>query len=253
MGREVLRALTTHYGFEVVAAIDRVNVGEHCRDLAGPEAPDIRISEKIGAALDQSPADVLVDFSHHSAAPAHAMSALKRGISPVIGCTGISEGDLSEIRSLSKEVQTPAMYVPNFAIGAVLMMKFAQLAAKWMPDAEIIELHHDRKEDAPSGTAILTAQLIAEARTSMPTKLPRQIIKAEGARGGKVSDIPVHSVRLPGFLAHQEVLFGAQGEVLHLRHDTSDRLAFMNGVRLATRHVRGLKGLVIGLDKILFS
>jgi 4-hydroxy-tetrahydrodipicolinate reductase len=170
----------------------------------------------------------------------------------VIGCTGMTESDLREIRSLTKELHLPAIYVPNFAIGAVLMMRFAQLAAKWMPDVEIIELHHDRKEDAPSGTAMLTAQLISEARTAEPTPLPKQLIKAEGARGGRVSDITIHSVRLPGYVAHQEVLFGSLGEILQIRHDSTDRQSFMNGVRLAARSVRSLEGLVIGLDKILF-
>jgi 4-hydroxy-tetrahydrodipicolinate reductase len=131
-------------------------------------------------------------------------------------------------------------------------MRFSQIAAKWLPDAEIIEFHHDRKEDAPSGTAMLTAQLIAEARTSEPTRLPRPAIKAEGARGGRVSEIPVHSIRLPGFMAHQEVVFGSPGEVLQIRHDSTDRAAYMNGVRLAVRHVRSLDGFVVGLDKILF-
>jgi 4-hydroxy-tetrahydrodipicolinate reductase len=252
MGREVLRALTPQYGFKILVAVDRSCVGEHCRQLAGPEAPDLAVKDKLGAALDQSEVDVLVDFSHHSGAASHATSAMKRGVSPVIGCTGLSEADMGEIRSLTKELSVPAMYVPNFAIGAVLMMKFSQLAARWMPDAEIIELHHDRKEDAPSGTAILTAQLISESRTSDPVRLPRQVIKAEGARGGKVCDIPVHSVRLPGFLAHQQVIFGAPGEVLTLRHDSSDRQSFMQGVRLAAGTVKSLQGFVVGLDKILF-
>jgi len=252
MGREVLRALNPQHGCKILVAANRTSVGQNCRELAGPEAPDLIVTDKLGAALDETPVDVLVDFSHHSAAVAHACSAIQRGVSPVIGCTGLSESDLGEIRSLTKEHSVPAMYVPNFAIGAVLMMKFSQLAARWLPDAEIIELHHDRKEDAPSGTAMLTAQLIAEARITEPVSLPNQVIKAEGARGGRVCDIPVHSVRLPGFLAHQQVMFGGPGEILTIRHDSSDRKSFMQGVRLATANVRSLSGLVVGLDKILF-
>jgi len=252
MGREVLRSLTPQHGFQVTVAVDRACVGANCKELAGPEAPDLPVQDKLGAALDREPVDILVDFSHHSGAASHATSAMKRGASPVIGCTGLSEADMSELRSLTKEYSVPAMYVPNFAIGAVLMMKFSQMAAKWMPNVEIIELHHDRKEDAPSGTAMLTAQLISEARTSDPVRLPRPVIKAEGVRGGRVCDIPVHSVRLPGFLAHQEVLFGGPGEILTLRHDSSDRQSFMQGVRLAAGTVRSLSGFVVGLDKILF-
>ncbi len=203
MGREVLRSLTPQHGFQIKVASDRSEAGKNCRELAGPAAPDIVVTDRLGAALDSEPCDVLIDFSHHSAAGAHATSAMKRGVSPVIGCTGLSETDMSELRSLVKEYPVPAMYVPNFALGAVLMMRFAQLAAKWMPDVEIIEMHHDRKEDAPSGTAILTAQTISDARTQEPTRLPRPQIKAEGVRGGKIADIPIHSVRLPGLLAHQ--------------------------------------------------
>ena len=144
------------------------------------------------------------------------------------------------------------MYVPNFAVGAVLMMRFAEMAARWMPDAEIIELHHDRKEDAPSGTALLTAEKIAKARVAEPTRLPRAVMKVEGARGGSAFGVPVHSVRLPGFLAHQEVMFGNQGEVLTIRHDSLDRVGFMHGVRLCATHVRSLPGFSVGLDTILF-
>ena len=252
MGREMLKGLTHHAGFEIVAAVDRNEVGKNCRELAGPTAPDLIVTDKLGAALDCCNAEVLIDFSHHSAAASHALSAVKRGISPVIGCTGLTESDLSELRSLVKEYNVPAMYAPNFAIGAVLMIKFAQIAAQWLPDVEIIELHHDKKEDAPSGTAMLTAQLIAEARTQQPTRLPQQNIKAEGARGGRVSDVPVHSIRLPGFIAHQEVLFGSFGEVLQIRHDSTDRGAYVQGVILAAKHVKSMDGLVIGLDKVLF-
>lgn len=253
MGRESLRALTAAHGFQLVVASDRSEVGKSAFDLAGGDAPsDVIVTDKLGAALDKDPAHVLLDFSHHSAATAHTQSAFKRGTSVVIGCTGMSEGDLSEIRSLTKEHQVAALYVPNFAIGAVLMMRFSQMAAKWMPDAEIIEMHHEKKEDAPSGTAMLTAEQISESRAASLTKFPRQTIKVEGARGGKFCDVPVHSIRLPGFLAHQQVIFGAPGETLTIRHDSTDRVSFMHGVRLALREVRTMHGLTIGLDKILF-
>jgi 4-hydroxy-tetrahydrodipicolinate reductase len=254
MGRESLRALTPAHGFQVVAAIDRNDVGASVRDLIGGEAPeDVFLTEKLGAALDATPVDVLLDFSHHSAVVSHTESAFTRGARIVIGCTGVSEGNLSEIRSLAKEHHLGAMYIPNFAIGAVLMMKFSQMAAKWMPDAEIIEMHHERKEDAPSGTALLTAELISQARTNPPTKMPRPTIKVEGARGGKFCDIPIHSIRLPGFLAHQQVIFGGPGETLSIRHDSTDRASFMHGVRLALAEVGQLQGLTVGLDKLLFK
>jgi len=172
--------------------------------------------------------------------------------SSVIGTTGLSESNLRELASASRETKTSGIYAPNFAIGAVLMMRFSQMAAKWLPNCEIIELHHDRKEDAPSGTALLTAQLIGDARTEPPSRKPRPIFKVEGVRGGVVEDTPIHSVRLPGYVAHQEVIFGGTGEVLTIRHDSMDRISFMEGVKLCLREVRGLDGFVIGMDKLLF-
>ena len=252
MGQEVLRTVSQEPGIEIVVACDRENVGLNCRDVAGGRAPDLIITDKLGAALDSEKPDVLVDFSHGSGAAAHAESALKRGISPVIGATGLSGADIKEISLVCKETGVPGMYVPNFAIGAVLMMRFSEMAAKWMPDCEIIELHHDRKEDAPSGTAMRTAELIGEARTDSPTRKPRTAFKVEGVRGGNYKDVTIHSVRLPGLLAHQSVMFGRPGELLTIRHDSMDRASFMQGVALAVREVRNLQGLVVGLDKILF-
>lgn len=252
MGSEVLRTVSQEPGIEIVAAIDREKVGANCREFAGGRAPDIVVQDKLGAALDNARAHVLIDFSHGSGAAQHADSALKRGVSPVIGATGLSESDLREIKLRCKETSLPGMYVPNFAIGAVLMMRFAEMAAKWMPDCEIIELHHDRKEDAPSGTAMRTAELISEARQDAPSRKPRAAIKVEGARGGTYKDVGIHSVRLPGYVAHQEVIFGRLGEILTVRHDSMDRISFMQGVALAAKEVRKLDGFVVGLDKILF-
>jgi 4-hydroxy-tetrahydrodipicolinate reductase len=253
MGRETVRALCQSPGFDVVSAIDRQGSGGSIRDWAGADAPDIPVEDKLGAALDRSPADVLVDFSHASAAASHAISAMKRGVSPVIGCTGLSDVDLRELTYQATELGVPAMYVPNFAVGAVLLTRFAQMAAKWMPNAEIIEMHHEDKEDAPSGTALLTAELIASGRTQEPARLPRPQFKVEGVRGGKANGVTIHSVRMPGLLAHQLVIFGSPGETLTLRHDSLDRDSFMVGVKICVRNVRSQKGLVVGLDKIQFG
>jgi len=252
MGREVLRALGSDPSFEVVAAIDRTEMGSNTRDLAGSLGPNLIVEEHLEVALDRTKPDVTVEFSHQSVALDHARAATERGVSFVFGMTGISDANLSEITRLCEKTATPGMYVPNFAIGAVLMMHFAEIAAKWLPDAEVIEFHHDRKEDAPSGTAMLTAEKIGRARTHAPTPLPKTLFKAEGARGGLVEAVPVHSVRLPGLLAHQEVIFGGPGETLTIRHDSLDRASFMQGVKLCVKTVKTLKGLTIGLDKILF-
>lgn len=252
MGREVLKAFSAAPEFEIVAAIDREAVGTNCRELVGEKGPDLLIEDKLGAALDRTKPDATIDFSHASSATAHALSAITRGICPVIGATGLSDTNVRELASASREMNTPGIYAPNFAIGAVLMMRFSQLAAKWLPNCEIIELHHDRKEDAPSGTALLTAQLIGDARKEPPARKPRPIFKVEGVRGGLYQDTPIHSVRLPGYVAHQEVIFGGIGEVLTIRHDSMDRVSFMEGVKLCVREVRGLGGFVVGMDKILF-
>ncbi|RYG32063.1 4-hydroxy-tetrahydrodipicolinate reductase, partial [bacterium] len=171
----------------------------------------------------------------------------------VIGCTGLSAEQVEALGIACETRGLGGMIVPNFAVGAVLMMRFAQMAAKWIPDAEIIELHHDRKEDAPSGTAMRTAELIAAARTLPRTELPTPYFKAEGARGSEVEGVPVHSIRLPGLLAHQEVIFGTRGESLTLRHDSYDRVGFMPGVRLAARSVLQRSGLTVGLESVMFS
>lgn len=252
MGREVLMAVHAADGLELVSAVDREHSGVNAREF-GSKFPDLTIQPKLGAALDAAPADVLVDFSHASSAPGHAQSALKRGVSPVLGVTGMSDGDLRELGLQCRELGVPAMYVPNFAIGAVLMMRFAEIAARWMPDAEIIELHHDRKEDAPSGTAMRTAELIQRGRTGPAPSKPVPALKVPGARGANFQDVHIHSVRLRGLVAHQQVMFGGHGEVLTLRHDSMDRASFMEGVKLAVRSVRLLQGLTVGLESLLFD
>ncbi len=220
--------------------------------MAGPNAPDLVIEDKLGAALDRVKVDVLVDFSHHAAAAQHALQALKRGVAPLIGVTGVPDSDLKEIKLQCQESNVPAMYVPNFAIGAVLLMKFAEMAARWLPDVEVIEMHHDQKEDAPSGTALLTAERIAATRPRVP-HLKQATIKVEGVRGGTYHDVRVHSVRLPGLVAHQMVMFGGVGETLTLRHDSLDRKSFMQGVKLCVQEIRKLEGFVIGMDRLLFG
>jgi 4-hydroxy-tetrahydrodipicolinate reductase len=198
-------------------------------------------------------AHVLVDFSTTASAPVHAEAALRRGVAPIIGATGLGKDALRDIARLCAEHNTPAMYVPNFAIGAVLMMKFAEMAAQWLPDVEIIELHHDKKEDAPSGTSMRTAELISAARKAKPGHRARPSFKVEGVRGGLYQDVTIHSIRLKGLLAHQEVIFGGSGEVLTLRHDSLDRSSFMEGVKLCAREVWKLQGLTVGMDSILFG
>lgn len=252
MGREALRALSADPNFEISAAVVREALGRGLKDLVGGEVPEIVLEEFLDAALDRGATDVVLDLSRAPAALPTAREALKRRIPLVSGVTGISDGILAEIRALAESNATPVLIVPNFSIGAVLAMRFAEIAAKWMPDAEIIELHHELKVDAPSGTAMLTAQRIGAARTLPTTVPPTTTLKAAGARGAVVAGVPVHSVRLPGLLAHQEILFGAPGEILTIRHDAADRTVYMPGVKLCLGRVRELSGLTVGMERLLF-
>lgn len=242
MGQESVRALSQAEGVELISAVDRVQVGE----VVGPE---VVIGDDLASGLVG--AHVLLDFTHPEAAADNASLALSAGVAVVIGTSGVSRDQLDRLRAHAEETQTPVLVVPNFAIGAVLMMQFAALAAKWMPSAEVIEMHHDQKLDAPSGTATRTAEIIAEARNQVPPTREGTIMKVAGARGGMVESVPVHSVRLPGLVAHQLVLFGGPGETLTIRHDSLDRTSFMPGVVLAVRRVLDLQGLHIGLDAVM--
>jgi 4-hydroxy-tetrahydrodipicolinate reductase len=247
MGLEVLKAISAESDMEVVAAVDPRGVGTVYVDAYGEQ---VAMLPDLHAALTERSPDVLVDFTHPAQVEANVGLALAAGVDCVVGTTGVTLERYGEL--VSAAPQDTALFVaPNFAIGAVLMMHFAQLAARYMPAAEVIELHHDRKADAPSGTAMRTAQLIAEARTSAPKVPGRETEVAQGARGASVDGIPVHSVRLPGLVAHQEVLFGGQGQTLTIRHDSIDRTSFMPGVLLAVRKVGGLSGLVVGLENLL--
>ena len=238
MGREVVTAVRAEADLLLVAEVDR---GDDLMDALGRTNPV-----------------ALVDFSVPEAVMGNIEAALKARIVPIVGTTGLSPADVDDVRDLCRRHDCGALIAPNFAIGALLMMQFARLAAKHMPDAEIIEMHHEKKLDAPSGTAAKTAEMIAEGRANaVPRPLPADAFeKIPGSRGGKgVGDVPIHSVRLPGFIASQMVIFGGQGQTLTLRHDSIDRKSFMPGVILAVRHAPALVTnggeLVYGLEHLL--
>lgn len=247
MGREVIKAVTAAPGMEVVAAVDPRAAGMAVEDGTGGE---VACLADLAEAIGQTSPDVMVDFTHPSVVESNLRIALAAGVDCVVGTTGLSEGSLRALADDAPE-GTCLFMAPNFAVGAVLMMRFAAEAARFMPHVEIIELHHDQKADAPSGTAMLTADLIAAARAEVPSAPGRETEIAPGARGALVQDVTVHSVRLPGMVAHQEVLFGGQGQTLSIRHDSIDRTSFMPGVVLAVSKVGQLSGLVIGLDAVM--
>jgi 4-hydroxy-tetrahydrodipicolinate reductase len=212
------------------------------------------LGDDLAAALASSGAEAVVDFTHPKSRMEIVQTVLSHKAYAVIGTTGFTERDLSVIATLCQEQGQGCLIAPNFSIGAVLMMQFAAAAARFFPDVEIIEYHHKAKADCPSGTAMRTAQIIAEAQkmsVHAPSKDPTEIWNLPGSRGGELAGIRIHGVRLPGFVASQEVLFGSNGEILKIRQDTSSREAFMPGVIMAIKKMQGRKELVYGLDKLL--
>lgn len=250
MGQAVLKAVQEDKELELAGACD-IHGGADTGTLAGLPANGIAVETGLDAALARLKPDVMVDFTRPDVVFGNVMTALKHKVSPVVGTTGLSEEQKEEIRRSAEENDTPAFIAPNFAIGAVLLMVLSRQAAKYMPDVEIIELHHDKKLDAPSGTAIQTAAMMAEVREAHRQGHPEEKEKLAGSRGADYEGMHIHSVRLPGYVAHQEVIFGGLGQTLTIRHDSMNRESFMPGVCLAAKKVRSLKGLTVGLDQLL--
>jgi 4-hydroxy-tetrahydrodipicolinate reductase len=230
MGRSVTAGVTEAMDMKVVARIDPF-YGRAAADTHGPG----RWFAELGPALAATEVDVVVDFTQPTAVMDNVLTALAHRVACVVGTTGLTSQQLGQIATQSASTATPVFVAPNFAVGAVLMMQFAQAAAKHLSDCEIVELHHEGKLDAPSGTAARTGELV------------EQVWQAEGIQ----KTVPIHSVRLPGLVAHQEVIFGSVGQTLTIRHDSLSRDSFVPGVMLAVRRVRGLGGLVVGLENLL--
>src|SRR5690242_9593115 len=230
-------------GATMVAAVE---AAEDLTFTAGVDAGDPL------SLLSDSQTEVVIDFTHPDVVMDNLKFLIDNGIHAVVGTTGFTEDRLSQVKSwLANKPGVAVLIAPNFAIGAVLSMHFATQAARFFESVEVIELHHPHKADAPSGTAARTARLIAEARKGMPPNPDATSTGLEGARGADVDGIPVHSVRLAGLVAHQEVLFGTLGETLTIRHDSLDRTSFVPGVLLAVRSVREHPGLTVGLEPLL--
>lgn len=251
MGREVVKTVLRDPALALVGAVDTKETGCDAGKLVGLRNCGILVTRSLQAALQGARAAVLVDFTNAQAAARNAKTALKLGVAPIIGATGLDETDIEELQKSAKRAKTGVLIVPNFTLGAVLMMDFARQAARFFPHVEIIELHHDQKIDAPSGTALLTAQGIGTERKPFGQGHPDEHEKLAGVRGGDWNGIRVHSVRLPGLLAHQEVIFGGPGQILTIRHDSTSRESFMPGVILAIKKVRQLQGVKFGLEQVL--
>jgi 4-hydroxy-tetrahydrodipicolinate reductase len=247
MGSTVCRAVAADPDLELVTAVDPFHVGIDLRHVTGAD-----VAGQIAGhaeALAHTGAQVAVDFTNIDAARQNLAWCAEHGVHAVVGTTGFSDADYEELAR--RFTSSNCFVAPNFAIGAVLLMRFAELAAPWFETAEIIELHHDRKIDAPSGTAVLTASRMAAASSDWGED-PTEKVVVEGARGGTAAGgIRIHSVRLRGLVAHQEILLGTTGQSLTIRHDSYDRDSFMPGVLLAVKAVADRPGVTVGLDRLL--
>jgi 4-hydroxy-tetrahydrodipicolinate reductase len=248
MGATVCQAVAADPALELVAAVDPHHAGLDLRQVAKVDAPDLQVAASAEELLRVG-VDVAVDFTVVDAARQNLAFLARNGIHAVVGTTGFGDDDYARFRS--SFTTSNCMIAPNFAIGAVLMMRFAEIAAPFFETAEVIELHHDQKVDAPSGTAMMTVQRMAAASADWAPD-PTEKTLLPGARGGRgPADIPVHSVRLRGLVAHQEVLFGTTGQSLTIRHDSYDRSSFMPGVVLAVKRIAEVPGLTLGLEPLL--
>ena len=236
MGNEVVKAVLNQSNMELVAKIDIIN-GEF---------------SSIEEALKSVKFDVLVDFTQPKSIYENALYCLNNGIKPVIGTTGLKDEEIAELKKLSEEKGVSCLIAPNFSTGAVLMMMFAQKAAKYFDNAEIIELHHNPKKDAPSGTAVKTALMMSEAKPDFTLNNCPEVETIQGSRGGNsYSNIHIHSVRMPGYIASQEVIFGEEGQILKIRHDSMNRECYMKGVILAINYVQENNEFIYGLENIM--
>ncbi|MFH7030630.1 MAG: 4-hydroxy-tetrahydrodipicolinate reductase [Heteroscytonema crispum UTEX LB 1556] len=261
MGREVIKAVSQAPDMNLMGAIDTSpeHQGKDAGELAGLSEPlEVPITNQLEPMLGYVAGErnmlpgVIVDFTHPSTVYDNIRSAIAYGIRPVVGTTGLNPEQIQNLADFAEKASTGCLIIPNFSIGMVLLQQAAVTASQYFDHVEIIELHHNQKADAPSGTAIQTAQMLAELGKTFNEAQVREEEKIAGARGSLAGEgIRIHSVRLPGLIAHQEVIFGAPGQIYTLRHDTSDRACYMPGVLLAIRKVQQLKSLVYGLEKIL--
>ena len=236
MGQEVIKAVEADDNMTLVAKID-IKDGEFAT------IKDAKNSVKI---------DVLVDFTQPKSIYENALYCLNNGVNIVIGTTGLSDEEIDELKNLAQKMGLGCLIAPNFSTGAVLMMKFAQMASKYFDNAEIIELHHNQKKDAPSGTAVKTALMMAGENTNFTTGNCQEVETIKGARGANsYNNIHIHSVRMPGYIASQEVIFGASGQILTIRHDSMNRECYMDGVLRAVRYVNENHNFIYGLENIL--
>jgi 4-hydroxy-tetrahydrodipicolinate reductase len=250
MGREVVKLVIGADHLELVAAIDSKS-GEDIGQVVGLGVCGIITRDDLGQALTDAKAQVVVDFTTPHSVMNNVRTAIACGVRPVVGTTGFSPDNIKELDNLCKEKGIGGIIAPNFSIGAILMMKFAAQASKYFPNLEIIEFHGDQKLDAPSGTAVKTAEMISEIREELKQGNPNETETIEGSRGGYFDGFRIHSVRLPGIFAQQEVVMGGFGQTLKIRHDSYDRACYMPGVDVAIQRVLDLEGITYGFESFI--
>lgn len=248
MGQEAIKMIETTEQFQLVAVIDRKRDDASTEDASYNGAT---IYFDADTCFTEIKPDVFIDLTMPEVGFLHTKLALEHSVRSVVGTSGFSEAQIEELRTIAAKNKTGCIIAPNFALGAVLMMAFSKVAATYFQDVEIIEQHHDQKIDAPSGTAVKTIELIQENRQAKQQGHPEEYETIAGARGGDVDGIKVHSVRLPGLVAHQEVMFGGKGELFTIRHDSIHRESFMGGLKLAVEKVMETNELIYGLEHVM--
>lgn len=243
MGSEAVKMIKEQTNLELVGLIDKIE--DENNDFEVPVFLDAK------TCFSKVDADVYVDLTVPHVGFNHTKEALKNHVNAVVGTSGFSESELAELTDLASTNKTGCVIAPNFAVGAVLMMMFSKMAAKYFPDVEIIEKHHDNKVDAPSGTAMKTVEVIKEERVQKEQGHPDEVEMIKGARGANIDGIHVHSVRLPGLVAHQEVIFGSKSQLLTIKHDSFHRESFMDGLKLAIEKSVDMEHLVYGLEHVM--
>lgn len=252
MGLEMVKTVYNSNEFELVGVVGNTKlIGEDIGLATLGKSIGLIVSNDFDKTFDDTKPDIVLDVTNGHVAYNILKKALLNGVSCVTGATGFDNEQLEELKKITEEKNLTCLVIPNFSIGAVLMMKFAQEAGKYFDNAEIIELHHEKKKDSPSGTALKTAEMIAKNNKKYNQGLPESEDKIEGCRGGTLENINIHSVRLPGFVATQEVIFGGLGQSLIIKHQTIGRDAYMPGVIFSLKKCVELKGYIYGLENLI--